>query len=459
MQTRRGFGAAAAVVVGLSAGAALAAVPGEHLWSRTFGNETRQSVKALAVDGAGGSVVVGDYLGALDFGAGALPAPGYYDRAFVARFDASGAVVWSRSFDGMNGDDLGMYEPGRAVALDAAGNIVLAGNFAGTLDLGCGPMKGYGDLFVAKLDAAGHCLASRSFDGQKFVDSLQVAVDGAGNVVVAGRFNGSVSFGGGTLTSTGYDDPFVVKFDGALQHVWSRAFATGSGLASTVDVAVDGAGNVVLAGGFGGSVSFGGATLSSTGQRDVFVAKLSGSGQHLWSKRFGNAGDQFATGVTTDAAGNVVLTGGFGGAVGFGGATLASVGPTDVFLVKLTGAGGHVWSRRFGDASGQTGLQVATDAAGDIVTTGSYAGYIDFGAGPLENEGDSKAYVAKFDATGAHQWSQAFVNEELQFRAHLGLDGAGEVLLSGSYSGYGWFGGDLFLSEGDSDIYLAKLGR
>ncbi|QRK06824.1 hypothetical protein JQX13_43315 [Archangium violaceum] len=453
----RGLGAVAALVVGLAAGTGEAA-PGEHLWSHTFGNGTRQTVRAFAVEGAGGSVVVGDYLGSVDFGAGALPSAGYYDRAFVVRFDASGKAVWSRSFGGVNEDDMGMYLPGRAVAFDAAGNLVLAGNFAGTLDLGCGPMTGYGDLFVAKLDAAGRCLTSRSFDGHLFVEEPQVAVDGAGNVVVAGRFNGSVDLGGGTLSSSGQYDLFVVKFDGALRHVWSRAFVEGSGQMS-VDVAVDGSGNVVLAGAFGEDVNFGGAWLTSSGQRDIFVAKLSGSGQHLWSKRFGDAGDQFATSVSTDGAGNVVLTGGFGGRVGFGGATLASVGPTDIFLAKLTGTGSHLWSQRFGDELGQKGLQVATDAAGNIVTTGSYVGYVDFGAGPLENEGDYKVYVAKFDAAGAFLWSQAFVNEGESFGANLGLDGRGDVLLSGGYAGYGWFGGELFLSQGLDDVYLAKLGR
>jgi hypothetical protein len=69
-------------------------------------------------------------------------------------------------------------------------------------------------------------------------------------------------------------------------------------------VAVDGAGNVLLTGDFDGTVDFGGGPLTSAGSDDIFVAKLDAQGNHLWSKRFGDSYYQQADAVTVDGARN-----------------------------------------------------------------------------------------------------------------------------------------------------------
>jgi len=102
---------------------------------------------------------------------------------------------------------------------------------------------------------------------------------------------------------------------------------------------VDGSGNIVMAGAFQGTASFGGAPLTSAGQRDILVAKYSSAGTHLWSKSFGSAADDIAYGVAVDASGNAFVTGYFQGTVdfssGLGGGTLTSAGVVDVFLLSL----------------------------------------------------------------------------------------------------------------------------
>jgi hypothetical protein len=94
-------------------------------------------------------------------------------------------------------------------------------------------------------------------------------------------------------------------------------------------------GNVLVAGRFEGTIDFGGGPLASLGVGDVFVAKLDTDGGHLWSKRFGNASDEAAAGVATDSAGNVLVAGHFDGAIDFGGGPLNNAGGGDVFVVKL----------------------------------------------------------------------------------------------------------------------------
>ena len=111
------------------------------------------------------------------------------------------------------------------------------------------------------------------------------------------------------------------------------------------------------------------------------MAKLSAAGTHVWSKRFGGTGVDIAYAVTTDGSSNILMTGYFGyfgSAVDFGGGLLASAGNSDVFLVKLASTGAHVWSKGFGGTGLDMGYALATNR-----TTGDVAvtGYFQNTAG------------------------------------------------------------------------------
>src|SRR5690606_28675629 len=156
--------------------------------------------------------------------------------------------------------------------------------------------------------------------------------DSAGNVIVAGTFAGTADFGGGALTSASLsDDVFVAKLDPAGNHLWSRRF--GDAFADEGwRVAVDVNDNVVVTGHFQGSIDFGGGSLVSQGGFDVFVAKLDAMGDHLWSKRYGSSVNQFARGLDVRPGGNIAVTGFFQGSLDFGGGTLTTNGFYDVFV-------------------------------------------------------------------------------------------------------------------------------
>lgn len=95
--------------------------------------------------------------------------------------------------------------------------------------------------------------------------------------------------------------------------------------------------------------------------------------------------------------GNVLVAGFFKGAADFGGGPLASAGGADVFLAKLAPTGEHVWSKRFGDGSDQVVAAIASDVTGAVLVGGYFAGGIDFGGGLLLAESAmSDAFVAKF---------------------------------------------------------------
>jgi len=103
-------------------------------------------------------------------------------------------------------------------------------------------------------------------------------------------------------------------------------------------------------------MDFGGGPLVSQGGDDAFVVKLDAGGQHLWSKSFGDASGQKVNGIAVDGSGNVVVTGQLSGSIDIGGGPLVSQGGDDVFAAKLDAGGLHIWSKSFGGAEHQAGV-------------------------------------------------------------------------------------------------------
>ncbi len=307
---------------------------GTYLWSRGFGSSTlSDGAAAMGVDVTSGDVVLtGSFRGPTDFGGGPVTAGSY--EVFVAKYaGGDGAYLWARHFGSATGSGIG-----EDVAVAADGDIVVTGQLTGTVDFGGGGLAsaGFRDVFVLDLGGSdGRHLWSRRFGGAGYDNGTSVALDASGDAVVAGLFTGSVSFGDAILAGGG---TFLAKYSGTDgAHLWSERFDGAAGAVPLAPrVSVDSLGDVVMAGPFSGTTDFGGGALMSAGLNDAFVGKFSGAdGMHRWSRRFGGAGDDWASGVATDASGRIFVTDYFTAGADFGAGPLPNLGGQDVFLLFL----------------------------------------------------------------------------------------------------------------------------
>ena len=304
---------------------------GHHLWSARHGGSDGSAFD-VAVDRSNRILLTGYFGGTGDLGGETLTSVAFVD-AFLAKYESDGTHIWSSLYGGAGGM---AGHQGRSVAADGEGNVVLLGDFMEWIDLGAGPLVGAGlmDVFLAKFDPNGNHLFSRGFVDPEFQYSSAVSLDDNGQVLASGVFMGTVDFGGDPLTSAGGFDIFLAKYDANLDHIWSRRYGDAQEQIAE-GVAMDGAGNVVCAGFFQGSVDFGGGPLTSAHGEDVFLARLDPDGNHLWSARFGSQNDQKASGVAVDAAGRTVIVGSFANTVDLGGGPLVSAGASDIFLAAF----------------------------------------------------------------------------------------------------------------------------
>jgi len=434
-------------------------------WSRQFGDTADDRTQAVAVDRSGNVAVTGHFQGTTDFGHGSVssyvqPNLGPTRDIFVAEYSPSGGYLWARAI----GSD--SSEEGKGIATDATGNVLVTG-YQGSyaVDYGGGLQytQAYNDIFIAKYSSAGAWVWSKTVGGYGYDQGNAIAADGAGNVFVTGYIGQGassdigVNFGGGALFSAGQSDVFLVKYSAAGAHIWSQRFgSTGNDIGTAVGT--DSSGNVIVAGTFEGSVDFGGGALTSAGMRDIFVAKYSATGQHIWSKRFGSTGDDAVYGLAVNSLGDVALSGKFQGSVSFGGTALVSAGGDDAFVTKLSGSTGiPAWAKGFGSTSQDIANGVAVDGSGNVVITGQFSGTVSFGGNALTSLGID-VFAAKYDSQGTHLWSRNFGSTDTQIGAAVAAAPTGEVTLTGLFNQTIDFGTGTLTSAGGFDAFVAGIG-
>lgn len=183
-----------------------------------------------------------------------------------------------------------------------------------------------------------------------------------------------------TSTNGGGSDAIVGKLDAAGKYVFGTKFTSTN--VTFTGVGVDGAGNLYVDGTFTGTLNFGSGPLTAQNY-DLCVAKLGPTGIVIWGKKFGAGGNESATQLVVDAAGNVDVIGNYDAAFNFGLGNLTFVGPSDMFRARLDSNGVVQSSKGWGSGSPIYAQSAIHDSEGHLVIAGSFGGSVDFGNGTI----------------------------------------------------------------------------
>jgi len=340
---------------------------GTELWTRQFGSSERDFARAVALDGQGSSYVVGETHGILP---GQSSAGGY--DAFVRKYDPDGIELWTRQFGGGGG------EGAWAVALDAEGNAFVVGTTRATLP--GQTSAGSFDGFVRKYDAAGTELWTRQFGSAGAEGARGVALDGDGDVLVAGSTDGALP---GQISAGGYD-VYVRQFDTSGNDLWTRQFGSKAddyGVAVTIDPA----GRVLVVGSADSALP----GQSWAGGTDAFVRQFDLIGTELWTQQFGTDTTDDAWGVAVDAVGASYVIGSTGDSL----AGQAPAGESDFYVRRYDPSGQVSWTRQFGSGDTDLALAVSLDASQHPRVAGSTRGALD----GQRSVGGRDAFVMRLD--------------------------------------------------------------
>lgn len=371
------------------------------------------------------------------------------DRGVGALFGTPGKALWLRDAGG----SMGSGDAGR-LAIDGQGNLVIAGTFSGTIQLGTTALTSLGkqDLFAAKISSeTGDVIWVKQFGGNGDDSASDIAVDSTNAIYITGKYESpSIDFGGGALSSKGFRSGFLVKLGADGSHIWSRNLSSSGSAGDSVSatgVSVNSTG-VATTGFYAGSMTINGATLASAGNTDIFVAKFRTDGMTDWVKSFGESMYDFGRDVALDSSGNVVVVGSFQGSLPIPPNGTLDAGSTKAaLLLKLASADGSALvSKRFGSITMESeGLAVAIDKFDNIVIGGGFWGSGDFGGNaPLTAARLQDAFLAKYSPAGAYLWARPFGgtgdNESI---VSISINTSGDIAITGGFCGVISFGGEM----------------
>lgn len=385
--------------------------------------------------------------------------------------------AWAKHNSGVS-----IFEEGRAIGLDAMGNVYTAGVFGDSADLdpGAGTFMVYSmgseDMYVQKLDASGNFVWAFSMGSQTPDQMMDIHVSSSGDVYVTGQMTGTVDFapGAGTtyLSTTGSDDIFFAKYSSSGSLVFAKRMGGTAGDGGR-SITVDMSGNIYLTGYFRTIADLdpdtSTATFTSAGSSDIFIAKYDSLGNYIWAHSIGGANGDIGQSLALTNAGDVLVTGDFYGTTvdfdpGIGTTTLSTNGFSDIFVTSFTSAGVFNWAHNIGGIVNDQGLGIACDVSGNVFVTGYFQGTsVDFdpgaGSAPLTAVAED-IFLLKFDMAGTFGWVKQIGGVNPDMAGDLSIDVSGNLYLTGSFTSVVDFdpgAGTVSLTGlGGADIFVAQ---
>lgn len=347
---------------------------------------------AIAVDTFGNVYTTGKFDNTVDFDPGAavfnLTASGHSD-IFISKLDSSGNFKWADQFKGVGptgstGCAIKTDKAGNVFMTGGFSGTVDFDPGPGTNNL---TSAGGGDICVVKLNSAGDLIWVKEMGSAGDDSGLGIDLNNVGNILVQGQFQGTVDFDPGAgiynVTSiTANGDQFICKLDAAGNLSWVKNFP----VFDCKSICIDKQNNIIFSGGFAGTVDFdpGPATFNLTATNGgMFLEKLTGSGNFIWADGFvGSTINNYVQSIAVDTLENIYMTGGFYGSVDFdpgpGSLNLSSLVNLNPFFLKLNSSGSLTWGMKVWCEYAAMAYGICLDSAKNIYVGGEFKSPIHF---------------------------------------------------------------------------------
>ncbi|SEM42284.1 hypothetical protein SAMN05444354_116137 [Stigmatella aurantiaca] len=368
-------------------------VHGHLKWSKVFGAQSPEGTAfglRHAVDRQR-DIILFVEANDVDFGGGALP----FGR-YLVKLDSQGRLRWSRPIDTSRG-----YAGVNRIVTGRDNTIALAGELAGTVDFGGGPVSSRQlpeggqttSAFLTKFSPTGTNLWT-FVDVEHQSQGFGATVDSEGNLVLCG-----------TVFAEVHTEPFVLMLSPEGQVRWSRRLEGALGFAFSVATHGN---RVVAVGTFAQSFTFAGHTHTAVPnggiEQDAFIVAFTRQGEQRWAWNFGFSIED----VAMDEKDGVTVSGSYEAGSGDLGVLGSLPGNPEtlanVYVAKFDRVHGKpLWTRGFtasGADTGSPGLESASIAVtkdGRSAILGQFTQRLTVGSEHWQAEGRSDFFLLGFD--------------------------------------------------------------
>lgn len=455
-------------------------------WAKAFSGDLCGYclIQGTSVDNNQNMYVAGVFSDTMDFDPSSnvfnmspLSSP-YSVDIFITKLDVNGNLVWAHQ---IGSDTLDMAS---AVVSDTQGNIYITGFFYKTADFdpGAGVFNlspaGSRDIFVLKLDSNGNFVWAKRLGANLIDESADIVIDTQGDILLSGYFYGTVDFdpnaGVYNITSSAGYTSFITKLSANGDFVWAKALQ-GFGSNAATSLAIGTNNEMILSGYFYSTVDFdpnaGSFTLTSTGQKDVYLLKLAANGDFIWAKSMGGSYNDQPLQSLVDNNGNVYTMGSFYQSGDFDPSsntfTLASNTLSGTFMTKLGSDGSFLWAKALNiGVESVIGKFMALDDNNFLYIGGTFGATVDFDPNAtvynLTSTNGTDAYILTLQANGDFVNVVHAKGMGMDRGQSLSKDIAGNIYFSGTFRGSCDFGintNPYTLNADKVDFFMLKLNN
>jgi hypothetical protein len=414
-------------------------------WQAVLGGDAYDECARLYVTDDGGCVVVGGSTSAAATGNKTSPIYGIGADFWMVKLAADGTKQWDQSYGGGGADFAFGVRPalGDGFVLGGYSASAIGGNKTNSL-------MGGKDYWLVKTDASGGKQWESVFGGTANETCWSLASVADGYLLAGVSFSGAT--GNKTTPSLGGDDWWVVKVDTNGLKQWEAAYG-GEDNEYLYWAEPTSDGGFLLVGESESGIT-GNKTNASIGLYDGWVVKVDSDGAKQWERVLGGTNqDYLSFAVPTTDGGHLLCGASLSGATG--NKTSPNYGNNDWWLVKLDADGELQWDKSYGGSDDDFLKAVLPYQGGYLLFGTSWSGAD--GNKTVANIGASDYWLIKVDSVGVIEWQQAFggTNEDYAVEAFAPTPDGGFLL--GGYSKSGISGNKNLASFGNYDYWILKL--
>jgi hypothetical protein len=421
---------------------------------------TTLGINKTKIDTLGNIYVVGNFSGSISFGATTLTSAGGVD-IFIAKYLPNETLSWVIKIGGTldeNFKDLEIGEDNNLYLTGTYKGTMLAGALTRTNADASGLTT---DVFLTKISPSNAIVWLTGQGNINNDEVTSIALDNSNNSYIVGSFIGSITEGLATMTSAGLEDIFIKKSNSFNGGTTQLLRAGGSGSDLCLDILVlDTDNSLYLTGYFSGTAAFGSTSLVSAGGLDAFIAKYDQT-LNLWDSAFsgGGSGEDMGKALTTNNTTNIFLTGTFNTVANLFGQSRTSSGNKDVFIAKfnpiLAPASGVF---KLGDNSNDDVNDILFISLNNVYICGNYlsnsTSLSDASFAQVSTQ--NKGYILQIDfLLNTVIWSETFLSKSNNTIIYNLAEGLNQALYASGFTG-----AELILGgKSISSNFITKLER
>lgn len=321
---------------------------------------------------------------------------------WLLKFDSSNNLQWQQTYGGSD-DDRGS----NLIQTTDGGYAILGYSKSNDGDISVN--NGFEDFWISKLDASGAITWEKSFGFAGVDNGISLIQTNDGGYLLSGVLDVSASGGEGNSKSGNVKhaggDYWIIKIDSNGEKQWSKFF--GGSFTDTPYSAIQTQDNDYIIVGSSDSADFN--ISSNIGSYDFWIIKISESGNLIWEKSFGGSEIDEARGIVASSDGNYVIV---GDTRSNDFDVSNNNGAADLWVIKISESGNLIWEKSFGGSNFDVGRSIKNTQDNGFIISGSSRsadGNVSI------NQGQNDAWVLKIDENGNLEWQKTIGGSEIDF--------------------------------------------